>query len=122
MTLGGKAYVKYKFTPIKQKTNYCMAKAITLKPKKFTKIYQSPDYSFDRYFKIKLTSAKRVTIYSASEVDVYDNEGDRILCSTYDTDSGLRKYRTEKLKAGTYYLAVQFMYYDIPGIFKVKWQ
>ena len=117
----GYAYAKYTFTPIKQATNYCMGKALTLKASTYKKIYQTPNYSFDRYFKIKVTTAKRVTIYSKSEVDVYDTEGNRIETTDDFTNSGLRKYKTKKLKAGTYYLAVQFTYYDVPSIYKVKW-
>lgn len=121
--LGGYAYVKYKFTPIKQKTNYCTGRALTLKPGAYKKIYQTPDYSFDRYFKIKLTTAKRITVFSKSEAEIFDVEGEQVDTTQATTTANLYKYKTKKLKAGTYYIAVQYNYlYDITGIYKVKWQ
>ena len=119
---GGKAYVKYKFTSVKQPTNYCIAKALTLKSGSYKKIYQTPKYSFDRFFKIKLTTAKKITVKSKSEVRIYDPEGNEIDTTENFDDLDLRTYKTKKLKKGTYYIRVQFMYYDVPSIYKVKWQ
>ncbi len=119
---GGKASVKYTFTPLKTKTNYCIDNAITLKPGKYTKIYQTPGYSFDRFFKIKLKTDKKITVKSKSEVLLYDDEGEIVdTVQDYD-DLEVRIYKTKKLKAGTYYIQAQYMYYDVPSIYKVKWQ
>ncbi len=119
---GGKAYVKYTFTSIKQPENYCIDNAIVLKSGKYKKIYQSPDYSYDRYFKIKLNTAKKITVTSLSEAEIYDDEGDTV-STTDDFDNYNRRiYKTKKLKAGTYYIRVQYSYYDETGIYKVKWQ
>ena len=119
---GGKATVKYTFTPVKQPTNYCIENALTLKPGKYTKFYQTPGYSFDRFYKINLKTDKKITIKSKSEVQLYDDEGDIVdTVQDYD-DLEVRIYKTKKLKAGTYYIQAQYMYYDVPSIYKVKWQ
>lgn len=120
--LAGHAYAKYTFTSIKQGTNYCMAKALTLKSGSYKKIYQTPKYSFDRFFKIKLTTARKITVKSKSEVEIYDIEGNEISNTDDFDNNNMRIYKTKKLKAGTYYLQVQYMYYDVTSIYKVKWQ
>ena len=120
--LGGYAYAKYTFTSIKQAKNYCMGKALTLKPGSFKKIYQTPKYSFDRFFKIKLDTAKKITVKSKSEVLIYDIEGNTVSTTDDFDNNNMRIYKTKKLKAGTYYLQVQYSYYDVTSIYKVKWQ
>ncbi len=120
--LAGYAYAKYTFTSIKQAKNYCMGKALTLKSGSYKKIYQTPKYSFDRFFKIKLDTAKKITVKSLSEIRIYDTEGGEIDTTQNYDDIELRIYKTKKLKAGTYYLQVQYMYYDVTSIYKVKWQ
>ena len=119
--LGGYAYAKNKFTSVKQPENYCMGKALTLKAGSYKKIYQTPKYSFDRYFKIKLTKAKKITIKSKSEVLIYDDEGNWIDTTSSDT-GGIWTNKTKKLKAGSYYIRVLYSDGDMPSINQVKWQ
>ena len=120
--LGGYAYAKYTFTSIKQPKNYCIAKAVTLKSGSFKKIYQTPKYSFDRFFKIKLTKAKKITVTANSYAYIYDVEGNSISTTDdYDVDN-IFIYKTKKLKAGTYYIQVLYPYDDPYSIYKVKWQ
>ena len=117
------ACVKYTFTPIKQKTNYCKAKVITLKRGKTTKIYQTPKYGFDRYYKIRLSTARKITVYSGSYVDIFDSKRN---CYDTDTeftdDSYIFKHTTEKkLPKGTYYIVSRVQDPGQSAIYKLKW-
>ena len=98
-----------------------MGKALTLKAGSYKKIYQTPKYSFDRYFEIKLTKAKKITIKSTSEVLIYDDEGNWIDTTSSDT-GGIWTNKTKKLKAGSYYIRVLYSDGDMPIINQVKWQ
>ncbi len=106
------ACVKYTFTPIKDKKNYCKAKAISLKAGNKVKIYQIPKRGFNRYFKIKLGSKKKITVYSECNIDIFNAKGkDLDVSSAFAEDdigfNGL-KYRTKKkLPKGTYYIVVR---------------
>ena len=106
--------VKCTFTSITQPKNYCIAKAKTLKRGKTTTIYNTQKYSFDRYFKITLTSAKKITItrntiaYGAHSsfgaVKLYDSYGHAI---KLDNSAVATQFTTtSKLAKGTYYIKV----------------
>ncbi len=118
------ACVKYNFTPIKQKKNYCKAKALTLKAGTKSTIYQTPRRGFNRYFKIKLASKKRITVYSESYIDLFDSDMKYIETSTsFADDSDLIKARTpKKLPKGTYYIVVAVHDPFTSSIDTIKWQ
>ena len=118
------ACVKYTFTSIKQPTNYCKGKAITLKAGTKKKMYQTPKYGFNRYFKIKLGTKRRISVYSESKIFIFNSKGEDLDTSVDFTDDGnVLKYRTtKKLSAGTYYIVSMV---DSPGksaINTVRWQ
>ena len=118
------ACVKYTFTSIKQPKNYCKAKAITLKRGTKKKMYQTPKYGFNRYFKIKLGSKRKISVYSESYIHIFNSKGKDFDYSVDFTDDGnVLKFRTtKKLPAGTYYIVSRF---DFPGqsaINTIRWQ
>ena len=117
------ACVKYTFTSIKQKTNYCKAKAITLKAKTKVKFYQTPKYGFDRYFKIKLSTKKKITVYSDSYIDIFSSKGKQYDTTTdFADDSVNYKHRTtKKLPAGTYYIISRVYNPGKSSIETIKW-
>ena len=118
------ACVKYTFTSIKQPTNYCKSKAITLKAGTKKKMYQTPKYGFNSYFKIKLGTKRKVTVYSESNITIINSKGKKYETSVdYSYDEYINKYKTtKKLPAGTYYI---ISYVRDPGkseINTIRWQ
>ena len=118
------ACVKYTFTSIKQPTNYCKGKAITLKAGTKKKIYQTPKYGFNRYFKIKLGTKRRISVYSESNIFIFNSKGKDLDTDTSFTDDGnVLKYRTtKKLPAGTYYIVSMVGSPGKSAINTVRWQ
>ncbi len=106
---GGANYILYTFKSIKQPTNYCVAKATTLKRATKTTVYQSQQYNFDRWYKIKLTKNQKVSITyssSASDFKLYNAEGEQI-----SLDYSNKTYKSKiKLASGTYYICYRAMY------------
>ncbi len=106
---GGASYVKYTFKSVKQPTNYCVAKATTLKASTKATVYQTPQYNFDRWYKIKLTKNQKVTISyssSASGIELYSADGERI---NLDYSNKTLKSKI-KLASGTYYICYKALY------------
>lgn len=103
--------VKWKYTKIEQPSNYLPEKAISLKKGKKVKICQTPDYNFNRWFKIKLTKKQAITIVGDS-VEVFDENflsydtHDVGEFDDYSTDpwSKYTQVTDDKLEPGTYYL------------------
>ena len=126
--LGGEgnemACIKYTFTPIKQPTNYCKAKAISLKSGTKKTMYQTPKYGFVRYFKIKVSSKKKITVYAESDITIISSKGKIYdTTSSYLDDNAITKYRTtKKLPAGTYYLISDIHSPGLSAINTIKWQ
>lgn len=88
------------------KANYCRAKAIALKPNVTVKIAQTPDYNYDRWYKITLSKKKTVTITTNDEmadcIRLYDSKMREVECT-----SGSRKVITEDpIAKGTYFIRV----------------
>lgn len=96
-------YVKYKFTPVKTPTNYCIGNAISLNSGKTAYIYQTPQKSFDRWYKINLTTSKKIKITTNASINVYDKDGNRV--NTNYVSSNI--YETIKVASGTYYIRVE---------------
>ncbi len=107
---------KYAFKAVSPKgDNYCAANAKTLKAKKKVIISTPRNYNYDRWYKIKLTSSKRISftfedmLISAENAsnspsfDLYDSEKNHI---SLVHDSGFRYEPISKLAKGTYYIRV----------------
>lgn len=107
----GAAKIKYKFTKEPYKTNYCANKAILLKKNKTVDIVNTPNNTYDRWYKIKLTK-KQVLKYWVKDangvsvdVAVYDSNMAPIYMTGDNEDTTL--YRSHgKLKKGTYYVCI----------------
>ena len=87
-------------------SNYCRAKAVSLKPNKTVKIAQTSDYCYDRWYRITLNTKKTVTIttdeHMAGYIRLYDSRMQKVTCT-----SGSRKVITEyPVKKGTYFVRV----------------
>ena len=88
------------------KSNYCKAKASSLSKDTYVTVAQTPNYSYARWYKIKLTAKQVVTIYTNDnmgyKVRLYDASMNRISCT-----SGSKKVVSQdKLASGTYYIYV----------------
>ena len=91
-------------------------KANTLAPKKKIKLVFNHKYEFARWYKIKLTKRKTITLTlkgldddSYTDFEIFDSERKEINCPRL-TDTS---YRTETLPKGTYYLRIDGgRYYD----------
>lgn len=100
---------KVTFTVVKapNDANYCLANATTLAASKTVKIGQTTSYNYDRWFKIKLTKKKLISVYTVkgeeSSIKICDSKGQWI--STSYTDGVVKT--DSKQKAGTYYICVR---------------
>lgn len=114
----------YKFTSITQKTNYCKANAYNLVSDKKVNFYQTPNYNFRRWIKIKTTTTQRITIYTKTS-DFYDvsprlysSKGKSIdLSGGSLNSSNYHVHKTVSLGPGTYYLT--FGDKDFDGIYSI---
>ena len=90
------------------KDNFCRAKAISLASGKYVQIVQTPMYDYNRWYKIKVPSTKKITINApaggATSIYVYSAD----LSTRYSMDyTGSTKATThEKLPAAYYYLYI----------------
>lgn len=99
----------YTFKAVKQPTNYCVAKATTLKASKKVTVYQTQKYNFDRWFKITLSKNQKVTITQSgysSDFELYNSEGKKI-----SLEYSNRTLKSKiKLASGTYYICYRALY------------
>lgn len=108
-TYGATNQFMYTFTSVKQPTNYCIAKATTLKASKKATVYQTPKYNFDRWFKITLSKNKRITITQTGlscDFDLYNADGKKVELE-YQSRTSKSKI---KLASGTYYIRCEAIY------------
>ncbi len=97
---------KYQFIKYKNKANYKASKAVWLKAGKKTAVVQSRGHNYDRWYKIKLTKKKRVTVWGPEDVAIYDAKHQYVrVTKDYNAD-GNKHSSYDKLKAGTYYIRV----------------
>ena len=103
-----KPSIKIKVTVQKavNQSNYCRAKAVTLKPNKTVRIAQTSNYCYDRWYRITLNRKKAVTIttneYMAQYITLYDSRMQEVAYT-----SGSRKVISEDpIKKGTYFIRV----------------
>lgn len=102
--------LKWSFTKINHKSNYCRAKAASLKKGKKAAVVFDYGYEYAKWYKIKLTKKKKITVTKKvmdtlsprTDLVIYNSRGVRVQCSML---SGYR-YQTAKLPKGTYYIMV----------------
>lgn len=116
-------------TPVTEinKTNYCKAKAASLSKDTYVTVAQTPNYSYARWYKIKLTAKQVVTIYTNENmgynVRLYDSSLNRISC----TAGSKKVVSQDKLAAGTYYVyVIETSYFGGQGrlgeYIRLKWK
>ena len=123
--------VTFTVTKTVNKTNYCKVKAVSLASGTNVKIGQTRSYNYDRWYKIKLSAKKVITVTTNKgqgySVKLYDANGNKIQCTNGD-----KKVVTEdKQPAGTYYICVSaddYLYsassnasYGLGTYISVKW-
>ena len=110
-TAGNK--VKWKFTKVAPPSNYSPQTAMSLKKGKKVTVCQSPQCSFNRWFKVTLTNNQKLSFWAEAGkvVKVYDE--DFAECSVKHAGAQSLKYSTAaSLKAGTYYLCMYEIDYN----------
>ena len=100
--------IKYKFTKVQQKPNYCVGKAVPLKKNQKALICQTPLYNYSRWYKIQLPKKQAVNIWfdEWNRASLYDSGLHYISMEHAGTNSP-RYFSTEKLPKGTYYIRVE---------------
>ncbi len=103
--------VKYTATYVTKinKDNYCRGKAVELKSKTYAQIVQTPNYDYDRWYKITLPKNQKVTIAipnggGSYALYVYSSS---FVQSKFSWNSSTKKMTsTDILAKGTYYIHV----------------
>ena len=101
---------KYKFTAAPSATNYSVSKAVSLASGKTAKVMLTPKTNFARWFKISLSSKKKIA-YSANtntaaiNIEVYNSKMQKL--ETVKNGSDVKYITKEKQPKGTYYLRVK---------------
>lgn len=113
---------RYTFNAVADKKNYTIKKAVTVKPGKnvacviYTKDKQA---AWERWYKIKLTKKKRVSLSYSVGPGSYTNEWHAELCdskgnwiSPFWPDNGVEgtEYTPRKIAPGTYYIKINTNY------------
>ncbi len=102
--------IQYKFTKVMQRENYCAAKALPLKRGKKAVACQTPEYHFDRWYKIYLPKKQAVRVWYDNDfchLSVCDEKIKFRLDKYIDgSDNEWPSFKTEILPKGTYYIAV----------------
>ena len=103
--------LKYKFVKIAPTSNFCKVKASSLPSGKTKIICVNKRREFNRWYKIKLTSKKTITVtrkladgsgLSGSDFEIFDSSGNCVDHSFLQDG----KYRTARVPKGTYYIVV----------------
>ena len=112
------------------KANYCRSKAQALKAGTAVTIVQTPDTDYDRWYKVSLTTAKKLKITSNTSmyITVYNKNGARCPLDSYNS-STKSQTTSNKLTKGVYYIRVHCQSfsnsgsgYDKKGVYNVmKW-
>ena len=108
--------IKYNFYEVKNKSedNYCMAKAKKLKEKGKLKIGFYPGREYSRWYKINLTSKKKISLQYkyinglGIRIMVFNAKGELIKdsCSAGEAED-IEKCSTKRLSEGTYYIMLK---------------
>ena len=107
-----RVYLKWSFEKAQNPTNYCRAKAKNIPRGKNQVIVYYYGYEYTRWYKIKLTRNKTITLKQLPN----DEDGDTLHFTLYNSsgimvdESSLTEtdlsFKTAKLPKGTYYIAV----------------
>jgi len=108
---------KYKFYAAPSAPNYCSAKATKLTLGKATKVMLTPKTNYARWYKVSLTTAKKIayranTATGATSIEIYNARMQRL--ETIKNGSDVKYITKNKLPKGTYYIRVksQSRYYS----------
>ncbi len=102
----GKFAFKYKLCKYVTKPNYISSKALNWKANKKLPIVQLPGNNFARWYKIKLTKKKRIYVYGANDIDLFDAKRQPLEVRSSDDSDNDIYYSYNKLNAGIYYIRV----------------
>ena len=97
---------KYKFTKYVNKANYKASKALAWNAGKKVTIVQSPGHNYERWYKVRLTKKKRITVYGAENIELYDAKHQYVEMTGNEYSDGTVFSSYDKLKAGTYYIRI----------------
>lgn len=100
---GKTAYFKYKFVPVKQQTNYCKGRALSLDRLEKVVFYQTPNYHFTRWVKIKTTKRQAIRVTS-NDVKLYNSKLQEVKLEFESATSDTYIYKSAVVDAGTYYI------------------
>ena len=111
LEVGEKTKLKWTFTSMPNKTNYCRARAAALKSGKKPLIMFNYRYDHDRWYKIRITKRKKITIslktLDADYNDIYftlvNFRGIRIKCPQLRGNT----YQTAVVPPGVYYICLE---------------
>ena len=121
----GKLAFKYRLYKYVNKPNYKSTKALNWKANKKLAIVQMPGHNYERWYKIKLTKKKRIYIWGANDVDLYDAKRQPLQVSSNNNSDSYTYYSYNKLKAGIFYIRVLGArpYYEYPwyGSVEIVW-
>ena len=102
--------IKYQFTKVIQRGNYCAGKALPLKRGKKAVVCQTPEYHFRRWFKIYLPKKQPITLwYDNDFCHIWiDDERLKDVDTTEVSGSDKKWYSisTKTMPKGTYYIEV----------------
>ena len=110
--------LKYKYVKVANTTNYCMKRASALAAGKTKTICVNNGREFDRWYKIKLTKSKTITLYTHRmhyDLSIYNSEFEEFSCSPLEDG----KLKSPKLPKGTYYL---WLPCGDPHVETIKWR
>ena len=122
----GKLTISYTYQKITQPTNYTIGRSAAVASGKKVMIYQTQQNNFDRWYKIKLTSNKKISVFTSEsasyEIGLYDSEGNEMKLSSANIKEGHKSVST-KLAKGTYFVCID----KVSGVNKTeinsfKWQ
>ena len=97
---------KYKFTKYVTKANYKGTKALWWGANKKIAIVQTPGHNFERWYKIKVTKNKRITIWGADDIDLFNAKRQALRITEKTNSDGKTFTSYSKLKPGTYYIRI----------------
>ena len=103
-----KETLKYTFTQQKPGSNYSAKRALALNKGTKAVITQTPDYNFPRWYKIRLTGKKKITIQSEYASLAVLTDASRTPVAVKLSGAKKNVLTSEKaLKKGTYYLCMR---------------
>jgi len=101
---------RYKFYAAPSAPNYCVAKAAALAAGKSAKIMVTPRTNYARWYKISLTTKKKIAVQAntstaATSIEIYNSKMKKL--ETIKNGSDVKYITKEKQAKGTYYIRVK---------------